>query len=142
MARFGFFVRGVLYIVIALLVFGTGRTEDLTGAMEYLGRGAGHWLVALMIVGMLGYGLWRMSDAIFGMDSGTEGAKAWRHRAAAAASGTIYLFLAYKALRSPPVRPWSSCTRRAAAPSFATSTSALGAPRPSGSGGSAMARAE
>lgn len=99
MARFGFLVRGVLYIVIGLLVFGTGRTEDLTGAMEYLGRGVGHWLVALMIVGMLGYGLWRMSDAIFGMDSGTEGAKAWRHRAAAAASGTIYLFLAYKALR-------------------------------------------
>jgi hypothetical protein len=80
-------------------VFGTGRTEDLTGAMEYVGRGVGHWLLALMFVGMLGYGLWRLSDALFGMDSGSDDSKAWRHRAAAAASGTIYLVLAYKALR-------------------------------------------
>ena len=41
MARFGFVVRGLLYIVIALLVIQTGRTEDLTGAMEYLQRGYG-----------------------------------------------------------------------------------------------------
>ena len=41
LARFGFVMRGLLYIVIALLVIGTGRTEDLTGAMEYLDHGAG-----------------------------------------------------------------------------------------------------
>jgi hypothetical protein len=99
MARFGFLVRGLLYIVIALLVIGAGRTEDLTGAMEYLSRGIGHWLLALMVAGMVGYGLWRVSDAAFGMDSGTAGAKALRHRAAAGASGAIYLFLAYKAVR-------------------------------------------
>jgi len=36
LARFGFVTRGLLYIVIALLVIGTGRTEDLTGAMAAL----------------------------------------------------------------------------------------------------------
>ena len=99
LARFGFVMRGILYIVIALLVIGAGRTEDLTGAMEYLDRGAGRWLLMLMVAGMLGYGLWRLSDAAFGMDSGRHHAKAWRRRIAAATSGAIYLFLAYKALR-------------------------------------------
>jgi hypothetical protein len=99
LARLGFLMRGFLYIVIALLVIGTGRTEDLTGAMEYLDRGAGRWLLILMVAGMTGYGLWRVSDAAFGMDSGRHHAKAWRRRIAAAFSGGIYLFLAYKALR-------------------------------------------
>ncbi|MES2120374.1 MAG: DUF1206 domain-containing protein [Pseudomonadota bacterium] len=99
LARLGFAVRGLLYIVIALLVMGTGRTEDLSGAIEYLNRGFGRWLLILMIAGMLGYGFWRACDAAFGMDSGRNHPKAWRRRIAAAASGAIYLFLAYKALR-------------------------------------------
>jgi len=99
LARFGFVTRGLLYIVIALLVIGTRRTEDLTGAMEYLQRGFGRWLLFLMIAGMFGYGLWRVSDAAFGMDSGRHHPKAWRRRIAAGTSGVIYLFLAYKALR-------------------------------------------
>lgn len=97
LTRVGFAARGLLYIVIALLVLQTGRTEDLTGAMEYLDRGSGHWLLIGMIAGMVAYGLWRVSDALFGMESGRGHAKAWRKRAAAGASGLIYLFLAYKA---------------------------------------------
>jgi hypothetical protein len=99
LARFGFVVRGLLYIVIALLVIGTGRTEDLTGAMEYLNHGVGRGLTIFLVVGMAGYGSWRACDAIFGMDSGRHHAKAWRRRIAAGASGAIYLFLAYKAAR-------------------------------------------
>ena len=99
LARFGFVVRGLLYIVIALLVIGTGRTEDLTGAMEYLERGFGRGLMIFLIAGMTGYGLWRVSDAWFGMDSGRHRPKAWRRRIAAGSSGAIYLFLAYKGLR-------------------------------------------
>ncbi|MFL6794497.1 MAG: DUF1206 domain-containing protein [Sphingomicrobium sp.] len=99
LARLGFVTRGLLYIVIALLVIETGRTEDLTGAMEYVGRGVGRWLLFAIIAGMLGYGLWRLADAAFGMDSGRNHPKAWRRRIAAASSGAIYLFLAYKALR-------------------------------------------
>jgi Domain of Unknown Function (DUF1206) len=99
MARLGFVVRGLLYIVIALLVIGTGRTEDLTGAMQYLGDGWGRGLLVLTTAGMASYGLWRVSDAAFGMDSGRHHPKAWRRRIAAATSGGIYLFLAYKATR-------------------------------------------
>jgi hypothetical protein len=99
LARFGFVTRGLLYIVIALLVIGTGRTEDLTGAMEYLEHGFGRWLLMLLVAGMFGYGSWRACDALFGMESGRRHARALRLRVAAATSGAIYLFLAYKALR-------------------------------------------
>lgn len=99
LARLGFAVRGLLYIVIGLLVIETGRTEDLTGTVEYLARGYGRWLLILMVAGLTGYGLWRVSDAIFGMDSGRGHSKAYRRRIAAAGSGAIYLFLAWKALK-------------------------------------------
>jgi hypothetical protein len=99
LARFGFVTRGLLYIVIAWLVIANGRTEDLTGAMEYLGHGVGRGLMIFVVAGTSGYGLWRVSDAAFGMDSGRHNPKAWRRRVAAATSGAIYLFLAYKALR-------------------------------------------
>jgi len=97
-ARFGFVARGLLYIVIALLVIATGRTEDLTGAIEYVGKGGGRLLLILIAGGMSGYGVWRIADAVFGMDSGRHHAKAWRHRVAAGFSGIIYLGLAYKSL--------------------------------------------
>jgi hypothetical protein len=97
--RFGFVTRGLLYIVIAWLVIVTGRTEDLTGAMEYVDHGIGRGLTMFIVAGMAGYGLWRVADAAFGMDSGRHHSKAWRRRIAAGFSGAIYLFLAYKAVR-------------------------------------------
>ena len=99
LARFGFVTRGLLYIAIAWLVIANGRTEDLTGVMEYLGDGLGRGLMIFLVAGMTGYGLWRVSDAAFGMDSGRHHPKAWRRRVAAGCSGIIYLYLAYKALR-------------------------------------------
>ncbi|WP_308514651.1 DUF1206 domain-containing protein [Sphingomonas flavescens] len=99
LARFGFVMRGLLYIVIAWLVIVNGRTEDLTGAMAYLGHGAGRGLLVFLAAGMAGYGAWRLCDAAFGMDSGRHHGKAWRKRIAAAGSGTIYLYLAWKACR-------------------------------------------
>lgn len=99
LARFGFVMRGLLYIVIAWLVIANGRTEDLTGVMEFLGKGLGRGLMIFLVAGMTGYGLWRVSDAAFGMDSGRHHPKAWRRRIAGGFSGGIYLVLAYKALR-------------------------------------------
>ena len=80
-------------------MIGAGPTEDLIGAVEYVDHGIGRGLTIFIIVGMTGYGLWRVCDAAFGMDSGRRHSKAWRRRIAAACSGAIYLFLAYKAVR-------------------------------------------
>ena len=98
-ARFGFVARGILYIVIAILVIGAGRTEDIRGAMRFLGHGAGWVLLYVLAAGMLGYGLWRLSDAAFGTDSGRGDVEAWRQRAAAGGSGIVYIYLAWKAVR-------------------------------------------
>jgi len=99
LTRLGFAGRGLLYIVIGLLVILAGRTEDLTGALEYLGHGVGKLLLVVLVVGMAVYGLWRLTDAAFGIESGRHHWKAWRKRIAAATSGLIYSFLAYKAVR-------------------------------------------
>ena len=63
LARFGFVTRGLLYIVIAWLVIVNGRTEDLTGAIRYVGHGFGRLLLLFLAVGMSSYGAWRLCDA-------------------------------------------------------------------------------
>ena len=104
-ARLGFAARGCLYILIAARVILTGRTEDLTGALKYLGHGLGKALLALVGVGMAGYGIWRLSDAACGMESGRDRWKAWGKRIAAACSGVIYCWLAFKAALVLIARP-------------------------------------
>jgi hypothetical protein len=99
LCRIGFFGRGLLYILIAWLVLQTGRTEDLTGALEYLGRGSGRYVLMVITAGLAAYGLWRLADAAFAIENpGSEG-KALRKRAAAGFIGLIYLYLSYKAAR-------------------------------------------
>lgn len=98
LCRLGFVGRGLLYMMIGLLVLGTGRTEDLTGALEYLGHGSGQLLLIAISAGMAAYGLWRLADAAFGMENPGPGGKAHRKRAAAGFIGLIYLYLAYKGL--------------------------------------------
>ena len=99
LTRLGFAARGFLYILIAALVILTGETEDLTGALQFVGHGVGKLLLAVLAIGMAAYGLWRLSDAAFGMESGRHHWKAWGKRIAAATSGCIYSWLAFKAVR-------------------------------------------
>lgn len=97
--RVGFLARGLLYIIIALLVLGTGRTEDLTGALEYLNQGVGRLLLMVLAAGLATYGLWRLADAAFGIENPGPDGKALRKRGAAGVIGAIYLYLAWKATR-------------------------------------------
>ena len=99
LCRVGFVGRGLLYILIAVLVLGSGRTEDLTGALEYLGQGSGRLLLMVITAGMAAYGLWRLADAAVGIETPGSDGKAMRKRAAAGLIGLIYLYLAYKGAR-------------------------------------------
>jgi hypothetical protein len=99
MTRVGFLARGLLYVLIGFLALSTGRTEDLTGALEYLGRGSGRMMLWVIAAGMTAYGLWRLADGAFGIENGGGTSKALRARAAAAFIGCIYLYVAYKAAR-------------------------------------------
>lgn len=99
LTRMGFAARGVLYGIVALLVLQTGRSEDLAGALGYLERGGGRVLLALTAVGLVGYGIWRLSDAAFDIGRHGSDAKGVRARLAAAFSGSSHLFLAWQAAR-------------------------------------------
>jgi hypothetical protein len=99
LTRIGFAARGFLYILIAALVVGTGRTEDLTGALEYIGHGSGKLLLAAISAGLAAYGLWRLSDAALGTEHPGSDWKALGKRGAAAGIGGVYLYLSYKAVR-------------------------------------------
>jgi hypothetical protein len=99
LTRVGFMARGMLYILIGVLAIGTGRTEDLTGALEYVGDGAGRIMLIAVAAGLATYALWRLSDAAFGTEHGRGDWKALRGRIAAAGIGLVYLYMSYKTAR-------------------------------------------
>jgi len=98
LTRLGFAARGLLYLVIAYLIIRTGRTEDVSGALTYLGEGGGRILLIIMAAGLIGYGLWRLSDAAFNIERHDNDKKGMAQRAGAAGSGLIHLFLAWQAI--------------------------------------------
>ncbi len=99
LTRVGFAARGVLYIVIAILVLTTGRTEDPAGALQYLGQGGGQVLLLVMTLGFLAYGLWRLSDAIVDIERHGNDSAGLRARLGAAGSGVVHLLLAWQAIK-------------------------------------------
>lgn len=99
LTRLGFAARGLLYLVIAILVMTSGRAEDPAGALSYLGQGGGKVLLLLMTLGLVAYGLWRLSDAAFNIERhGSDGAGVGE-RLGAAGSSLVHLFLAWQAIK-------------------------------------------
>lgn len=99
LTRLGFVARGLLYLVIAWLILTVGRAEDPTGALVYLAKGTGHWLLILMAAGFIAYGLWRMVDAVFNIERHEPGSKGLGERVGAGGSGIVHLLLAWQAVR-------------------------------------------
>ena len=65
----------------------------------------GKALLAVVGIGLAAYGLWRLGDAAFGMESGHDRWKAWAKRVGAATSGCIYCWLSVKAARILIAKP-------------------------------------
>lgn len=99
LTRLGFATRGVLYIVIAFLVIRTGRAEDPSGALEYVGRGGGRVLLGIMAAGLIAYGIWRLVDAAFNIERHRPDRKGALERVGASVSGLVHLLLAWQATR-------------------------------------------
>lgn len=99
LTRLGFAARGLLYIVIALLILSKGDAEDPAGALAHVGQGGGRVLLGLIAVGLLAYGLWRLSDAALNIERHEGGGKGLLERLAAGASGVSHLLLAWQAVR-------------------------------------------
>lgn len=97
--RIGFAARGLLYIIIGWLIFRSGRSEDLEGALEYLAEGSSELLMVAVIAGFLAYGFWRLCDAAFNVEHHPDSGKGKRERLGAAGSGIVYLLLAVQSFR-------------------------------------------
>jgi hypothetical protein len=99
LTRAGFATRGLLYIVIAIFVLTTGRAEDPAGALQYVGQGGGRIVLLLMAAGLVGYGLWRLTDAIMNIEGHDDDHSGLGKRLGAGASGVIHLLLAWQAIK-------------------------------------------
>lgn len=99
LTRLGFAARGLLYLVIGVLILQSGRTEDPSGALDFLAEGGGRVLIVLMAAGFIAYGIWRLSDATFNIEGHEPGNKGMRERLGAAGSGIVHLFLSWQAIR-------------------------------------------
>jgi hypothetical protein len=97
LTRAGFAARGIMYMLIGYLALKTGRSAGSGGALEYLASGAGKFLLAAMALGFLGYGIWRLSEALLDTEGNGADGKGIALRAAGFLSGLIHLGLAFYA---------------------------------------------
>jgi hypothetical protein len=106
LARLGFAAKGIVYFVVGLLAaqaaFGTGgRTTDSSGALEAIVvQPFGKFLLTILTVGLIGYALWRLAEAIFDPEhSGQADTKQVIKRLGYAFSALAYGALAWTAIK-------------------------------------------
>jgi hypothetical protein len=120
LARAGYAARGVVYLIVgffaALAALGRADTMGSEGALRtILGQPFGRALVWLMIVGLAGFALWRVVQAVMDTDRHGRDAKGLAVRAGLVGSAVGYGSLALFALglvtawgggRGDPSRGW------------------------------------
>lgn len=98
LARLGFAARGVMYAAIGYLVLSAGRTTDNGEAIGFVAGAGGRIVLAVLIAGLAGYGVWRLSEAAIDTEGNGTDAKGVAKRAGGAVSGVFHLLLAWGAL--------------------------------------------
>lgn len=107
LARFGIAAKGVVYFVVGLLAaqaaFGSGgKTTDTKGALfTIVSQPFGKFLLALIAIGMIGYALWRITEAVLDPEHAHESLSAKRvvQRIGYGFSGLVYAGLAFTAIK-------------------------------------------
>lgn len=101
LARAGYFSRGLVYAIIGmfavLAAFGAGQKKDTKGALlTILEQPFGTLLIALLIIGLVGYVGWRLVQSLFDTDDHGHSLKGLAVRAgllsSAATYGTLAIF--------------------------------------------------
>jgi len=98
-ARSGYAARGVVYLIVGwlamLAAFGGGRAEDSEGALrKLLSQPFGEILLGLMALGLLGYAVWRLIQAIRDTDDHGTDAKGLAVRGGLFVSAITHVLLA------------------------------------------------
>lgn len=100
LAKAGFLARGVLYLLLGYFAAVTGGGEGAAGILQRIEDApAGSMLLAVMSLGLIGYGVFRLFSALFNLDGKKDDARGKLERAGQALSGLVHLLLAVLALR-------------------------------------------
>jgi hypothetical protein len=105
LARFGYTVKGILYLVIGILAIqlatgNGGKATDQRGALQWISTlPFGKFLLILMIIGLIGFGLWSLIQAIFDTEGKGKKAKGIVARIGYAVIGIVYIGLAIPTIR-------------------------------------------
>jgi hypothetical protein len=105
LARFGYMTKGLVYAIIGILAaqaaFGAGgQTTGSSGVLtEIVSQPFGQILLGIVAVGLVGYALWRLLEAIIDPDHQGTDAKGIGKRIGYALSGIIYGGLAWTAIQ-------------------------------------------
>src|SRR5687767_9991709 len=105
LARLGFAVKGIVYIIIGVLATKAamgagGETTDQRGALETIHQQPfGRVMLLIAAVGLAGYALWRLIDALFNPRHAHRGAKGLMKRAAELVSAIVYGSLSFAAFQ-------------------------------------------
>jgi hypothetical protein len=100
LARFGYTVKGILYLVIGVLAIqlatgNGGKATDQRGALQWISSlPFGKFLLILMIIGLIGFALWCLIQAIFDTEGKGKKAKGIVARIGYAVIGIAYIGLA------------------------------------------------
>lgn len=102
LAKLGYVSRGVIYLMIGglaiLTAFGSagGKTSTSKGAMvELYQQPLGTTMLILLIIGLVGYSIWRFVQSIFDVDDHGSSAKGLAVRGALLISSVTHIFLAF-----------------------------------------------
>lgn len=104
-ARLGFAAKGIVYALVGLLAaqaaFGIGgKKTDTEGALRTIvTQPFGQVLLSLVAIGLLGYALWRLVEAVADPDHKGNDVKGLLQRCSYAGNGLIYVGLALTAVR-------------------------------------------
>lgn len=105
LARIGYAAKGLVYIVIGLLavraaVGAGGETTGSEGALRHvLGQPFGKLLLALVALGLAGYVVWRLVQAVKNPEGHGHDMAGWFHRGFALASAVVYTGILFGAIR-------------------------------------------
>ena len=103
LARFGYATKGAVYAIVgglalAVAIGAGGRTTDPHGALETIGaQSFGVLLLILVTVGLVGYALWRLFQAVADPDKEGRDVKGLAKRVGHGVAALIYLGLAFSA---------------------------------------------
>jgi hypothetical protein len=105
LARVGFLVKGVLYVVIGALALQVaaragGRVTGTRGALTtVLGQPFGRTLLLVAAIGLLGYAVWRVLQGLFDPDRLGHDWRGLAIRASFVALGIVHAALGWQAFR-------------------------------------------